>query len=118
MTQRRRRPTLEIDGRALTLAQLRGFETRRPRVTLAAPAKRRMQASRAAVSRAIERGDVSYGINTGFGAFANKVIPAAQTRRLQLNLIRSHACGTGRPLSAPIVRRMLLLKAISLAAGH
>ncbi len=118
MTQRRRRPTLEIDGRALTLAQLRGFEARRPRVTLAAPAKRRMQASRAAVSRAIERGDVSYGINTGFGAFANKVIPAAQTRRLQLNLIRSHACGTGRPLAAPIVRRMLLLKANSLAAGH
>ena len=118
MTQRRRRTTLEIDGRTLTLAQLRGYEARRPRVTLAAAAKRRMQASRAAVSRAIERGDVSYGINTGFGAFANKVIPAAQTRRLQLNLIRSHACGTGRPLPSPIVRRMLLLKANSLAAGH
>ena len=110
MTQRRRRTTLEIDGRTLTLARLRDYEARRPRVTLAAAAKRRMQASRAAVSRAIERGDVSYGINTGFGAFANKVIPAAQTRRLQLNLIRSHACGTGRPLPAPIVRRMLLLK--------
>ena len=38
-------------------------------------------------------------------------------RQLQLNLVRSHACGIGEPLAAPIVRRMLLLKANSLAAG-
>jgi histidine ammonia-lyase len=61
---------------------------------------------------------VNYGINTGFGAFANRVIPAAKTRKLQLNLIRSHACGTGAALPAHIVRRMLLLKANSLAAGY
>jgi histidine ammonia-lyase len=113
----RTRPTLEIDGTRLTLAQLRVFESRRPRVKLAAAARRRMQASREAVQRMIARGAVSYGINTGFGAFANKVIPAQKTRKLQLNLIRSHACGTGRPLPATIVRRMLLLKANSLAAG-
>ena len=77
-----------------------------------------MQASRDAVQRAIERGETSYGINTGFGAFANRVIPAAKTRKLQLNLVRSHACGTGRALPAAIVRRMLLLKANSLAAGY
>jgi histidine ammonia-lyase len=118
MARTRTRPTLEIDGTRLTLTQLREFESRRPRVTLAAAAKRRMQASRNAVQRAIERGEVSYGINTGFGAFANRVIPAAKTRRLQLNLIRSHACGTGAPLPPRIVRRMLLLKANSLAAGY
>ncbi|HVN43268.1 MAG TPA: histidine ammonia-lyase [Steroidobacteraceae bacterium] len=119
MTSRRRtsRPTLEIDGHRLTLAQLRAFESRRPRVRLAATARRRMQASVDAVREAIASGEVNYGINTGFGAFANRVIPAAKTRRLQLNLIRSHACGTGAPLPAPIVRRMLLLKANSLAAG-
>jgi histidine ammonia-lyase len=111
-------PTLEIDGTKLTLAQLRSFESRRPRVRLAPAARRRMQASREAVQRAIARGEVSYGINTGFGAFANKVIPAPKTRKLQLNLVRSHACGTGRPLPAAIVRRMLLLKANSLAAGY
>jgi histidine ammonia-lyase len=114
----RTRPTLEIDGTKLTLAQLRSFESRKPRVRLAPAARRRMQASREAVQRAIARGDVSYGINTGFGAFANKVIPAPKTRKLQLNLVRSHACGTGRPLPAAIVRRMLLLKANSLAAGY
>jgi histidine ammonia-lyase len=76
-----------------------------------------MQKSVQAVERTVASGEVSYGINTGFGAFANRVIPAAKTRRLQLNLIRSHACGTGDPLPPPIVRRMLLLKANALAAG-
>jgi histidine ammonia-lyase len=118
MAKGKSRPALEIDGTRLTLAQLRAFEARRPQVRLAPAARGRMQASRGAVQRAIERGAVSYGINTGFGAFANRVIPAAKTRKLQLNLIRSHACGTGRPLPAPTVRRMLLLKANSLAAGY
>ena len=118
MAKGRRRPALEIDGKRLTLAQLRAFEASRPLVKLAPSARRRMQASRDAVQRAIERGETSYGINTGFGAFANRVIPAAKTRKLQLNLVRSHACGTGRPLPAEIVRRMLLLKANSLAAGY
>jgi histidine ammonia-lyase len=117
MAKGRRRPTLEIDGTRLTLAQLRAFEVRRPLVKLLPTARRRMQASRDAVQRAVERGETSYGINTGFGAFANRVIPAAKTRKLQLNLVRSHACGTGRALPATIVRRMLLLKANSLAAG-
>jgi histidine ammonia-lyase len=109
--------TLEIDGTRLTLAQLRAFEARRPRVRLAAGARRRMQSAADVVRDAIASGEVNYGINTGFGAFANRVIPAAKTRKLQLNLIRSHACGTGRALPAPLVRRMLLLKANNLAAG-
>jgi histidine ammonia-lyase len=108
----------ELDGTRLTLAELRDFEARRPRVRLTDAARGRMQASVDAVGRAIARGEVSYGINTGFGAFASRVIPSDQTRRLQLNLVRSHACGTGEPLPAPIVRRMLLLKANALAAGH
>ena len=66
---------------------------------------------------AVRTDRVSYGITTGFGAFANKRISADQIRQLQLNLVRSHACGIGEPLAAPIVRRMLLLKANSLAAG-
>jgi len=116
-TRRAARSTLEIDGTRLTLAQLRSFESRRPRVRLAAAARRRMQDSVEAVRQAIASGEVNYGINTGFGAFASRVIPAAKTRKLQLNLIRSHACGTGAPLPARIVRRLLLLKANSLAAG-
>ena len=112
-----RRGTLEIDGTRLTLAQLRAFERRRPAVRLTDEARGRMQVSVDAVREAIASGAVNYGINTGFGAFANRVIPTDQTRKLQLNLIRSHACGTGNPLPPHIVRRMLLLKANNLAAG-
>jgi histidine ammonia-lyase len=112
------RSVLEIDGSRLTLAALRDFESQRPRLRLAKAAHERMQTSVEAVARAVASGEVSYGINTGFGAFANRVIPAAQTRKLQLNLIRSHACGTGEPLAPHLVRRMLLLKANSLAAGY
>jgi histidine ammonia-lyase len=118
MAKARRRPTLEIDGTRLTLARLREFEAQRPAVRLASAARKRMQASVQAVERTVESGEVSYGINTGFGAFANRVIPATKTRRLQLNLVRSHACGTGDPLPPHIVRRMLLLKANALAAGY
>jgi histidine ammonia-lyase len=113
----KKRAGLEIDGNSLTLADLETYEMERPRVRLADPARERMKSSSDAVARTVRNGDVSYGINTGFGAFANTVIPPEKTRRLQLNLIRSHACGTGDPLTAPIVRRMLLLKANSLAAG-
>ena len=112
-----RNAKLEIDGATLTLEQLRRFEGERPRVRLAGAARQRMQQSAATVVATVESGRVAYGINTGFGAFANRVIPAQKTRKLQLNLVRSHACGVGEPLTPALVRRMLRLKANNLAAG-
>ena len=109
--------TLSIDGNSLTLEQLRLFERERPTVELAAAARARMQVSEATVAATVASGRTAYGINTGFGAFANRVIPAQKTQKLQLNLVRSHACGVGEPLSPALVRRMLLLKANNLAAG-
>ena len=109
--------TLELDGSSLTLEQLRRFERVRPVVQLAESARGAMVDSESAVAATVASGRVAYGINTGFGAFANRVIPAPKTRKLQLNLVRSHACGVGDPLPAELVRRMLLLKANSLAAG-
>ena len=111
------RPELELDGTSLTLEQLRRFESQRPVVRIAPGARERMERSVAAVAATIASGRVAYGINTGFGAFANRVIPAAKTQKLQLNLVRSHACGVGDPLPEAIVRRMLLLKANALVAG-
>ncbi len=112
-----RNAKLEIDGATLTLEQLRRFERERPRVQLADAARQRMRQSEATVMATVESGRVAYGINTGFGAFANRVIPAQKTKKLQLNLVRSHACGVGEPLAPALVRRMLLLKANNLAAG-
>jgi histidine ammonia-lyase len=111
------RPELTLDGRSLSLPALRDFERQRPQVKLASGARSNMQRSVEIVREAVRTDRVSYGITTGFGAFANKRISPDQVRQLQLNLVRSHACGIGEPLAAEIVRLMLLLKANSLAAG-
>src|SRR5699024_495418 len=70
------------------------------------------------VQRAAEGDAPVYGVNTGFGKLANQRISKAQLDTLQLNLIRSHSVGVGEPLSEPVVRLMLALKAASLARGH
>lgn len=59
-----------------------------------------------------------YGINTGFGSLYNVTIDGKDLERLQENLVRSHACGTGEDMPANIVRMMLFLKAQSLSYGH
>lgn len=59
-----------------------------------------------------------YGINTGFGALYNVGIPAQEREQLQINLVMSHACGTGPEVPGELVRRMLLLKVQSLSYGH
>jgi histidine ammonia-lyase len=88
------------------------------RFALHPDALKRMAASRDAVERAVSKGQTSYGITTGFGAFANRRIPEAKVLELQANLVRSHSVGVGAPLAARHVRRVLLLKANNLAAGH
>lgn len=59
-----------------------------------------------------------YGINTGFGDLCNTSIEAKDMAQLQINLVRSHACGTGPEIESELVRTMLLLKAIGLSHGH
>ena len=109
--------TLRIDGRSLTLAQLRSDAADPAQLLLEDAAVARLAASNAAVTRAAAGDAAVYGVNTGFGAFATQRIAPQRTAELQLNLVRSHACGVGEPLAPGIVRRMLLLKANSLATG-
>lgn len=81
-------------------------------------ARRRMEASRAVVDAFVaDPHTPRYGINTGFGALAEVVIPSAQVAELQRNLVRSHACGVGQLLSTEAVRAMMLLRASVLAKG-
>ena len=108
---------IQLDGRSLSLDDLRSFIAQPLRASLAPDARAAMLRSVAAVREAVRSDRPSYGITTGFGAFANKRISAEQVRELQLNLVRSHACGVGEPLPRTIVRLILLLKANALAAG-
>ena len=59
-----------------------------------------------------------YGINTGFGELCREEIAENDLAQLQLNLVRSHACGVGRPVPVRISRMMLLLKIIGFRTGH
>src|SRR5271168_3600802 len=68
-------------------------------VTLAPHAHEKMLASRAVVDRVVVSGKTAYGVNTGFGELAEVRISQEQVRQLQLNLVRSHCCGVGAPLS-------------------
>ena len=85
---------------------------------IAAAARERVRAARALVEQ-IAEGDVpTYGINTGFGTLAEVSIPRGDLRKLQRNLILSHAAGTGAPLPPPEVRALMLLRANVLAGGY
>jgi histidine ammonia-lyase len=68
-------------------------------------------------SKITEEGASYYGINTGFGSLCNTVISTEDLNQLQVNLIRSHACGVGAEVPTHLVKRMLLLKAIALSKG-
>ena len=59
-----------------------------------------------------------YGVTTGFGSLCNVSIDTDRLQQLQTNLVMSHACGLGEPVSREIVRLMLLLKAQSLSYGN
>ena len=109
---------LALTGHDLTLKALAEFDVHRPRVTLARTARGRMQASVEVVREVVRTGRVCYGINTGFGALARQHISHDQLAQLQYNLVRSHACGVGEPLAPVVTRRILLLKANSLAIGN
>jgi histidine ammonia-lyase len=61
---------------------------------------------------------VVYGINTGFGNFADKIITHEQRSSLQINLIRSHAVGVGDPVPTDTVKRMTILRINTLAKGR
>jgi histidine ammonia-lyase len=109
--------TIALTGNDLTFEQLYGVALRGEAVGLAPAAIERMKASRAVVDRLVASGTTAYGINTGFGKLASVRISSEQVRQLQVNLVRSHACGVGAPLSEAETRAMMLLRANALAKG-
>jgi len=106
-----------VDGEHLTLAELFAVALQGAETGLAIPARAKMLASRAVVERLVESNATVYGVNTGFGKMASARISREQIQQLQLNLVRSHACGMGVPLTEHETRAMLLLRANAIAKG-
>jgi histidine ammonia-lyase len=112
------RQRIEIDGDGLTLEQIehvaRGDGAE---VAFAAGTVERMRRSRAVVEAAVASGGIVYGVTTGFGRLSDVAIAHDRLEELQINLIRSHACGVGMPLPRHESRAITLLRANVLAKG-
>ncbi|MFZ0704908.1 MAG: histidine ammonia-lyase, partial [Candidatus Korobacteraceae bacterium] len=108
---------LHIDGNSLTLADVREVVYENRPVLLASEARQAVDRARAIVEDLLERDQVAYAVNTGVGKLSDVRISPGDIRRLQLNLMRSHAVGVGDSLSEPVTRAMMLLRANSLAKG-
>ena len=86
-------------------------------VEVSPSARPRILASRKVIEDIVARDAVVYGVSTGFGKLSDVRIPRGELAQLQLNLVRSHACGIGNPLPEPEVRAMILLRANVLTLG-
>ena len=108
---------MQLNGQVLTLAEIASVALGDEAVQISAAARPRILASCKVIENIIARDELVYGVSTGFGKLSDVRIPRDALGKLQLNLVRSHACGIGNPLSEPEVRAMMLLRANVLALG-
>ena len=113
--------TIILDGASLTIDQVITVaygQPGAPRVELSAEAEAKVSRAARAVEQLLARGEVAYGITTGFGAFKDRIIPPEQVTELQRNIIISHAVGVGNPFDRPTTRAIMLIRANTLARGY
>src|SRR6266513_1725382 len=108
---------MELNGQALTLTDIATVALDGEAVEISSLVQPRIAASRKVIEDIIARDAVVYGVTTGFGKLSDVRVPRDELRQLQLNLVRSHACGIGEPLSEAEVRAMMLLRANVLTLG-
>ena len=108
---------MQLNGQALTLPEIAAVALGDAAVEVSSSARPRLLASRKVIEDIIASDAVVYGVTTGFGKLSDVRVPHGELRQLQLNLVRSHACGIGPPLSEAEVRAMMLLRANVLALG-
>jgi histidine ammonia-lyase len=115
--------TISLDGESLTIEEVvtvakNWVAPEGIHVNIATKAQEKIERARRAVEDFMERGEIVYGVTTGFGAFKDKIILPSQTEELQRNTLMSHAVGVGAPLDEATVRALMLIRANTLAKGH
>jgi histidine ammonia-lyase len=108
---------ITLTGNSLTLEDMKRVLFNRETVIAAPESMDAVKKSREAVEKIVAQQKIVYGINTGFGKFSDVRIGEAHVQDLQLNLIRSHACGVGEPFPETVCKAMLLLRANALLKG-
>ncbi|MDK2868515.1 MAG: histidine ammonia-lyase, partial [Clostridiales bacterium] len=107
-----------LDGKSLTIEQVKQVARDKQTVKIEDDNIALVSETRDYVDRLVETQRVVYGITTGFGKFSDVVISGEEAIELQKNLIISHACGIGSPLSEEIVRAIMLLRVNNLIKGY
>ncbi|XP_010382195.1 histidine ammonia-lyase isoform X2 [Rhinopithecus roxellana] len=109
---------IDLDGDSLTTEDLVNLGKGHYKIKLTPTAEKRVQKSREVIDSIIKEKTVVYGITTGFGKFARTVIPINKLQELQVNLVRSHSSGVGKPLIPERCRMLLALRINVLAKGY
>jgi len=106
-----------LTGHTLTLDEMQRVIFQKEKVSVSEKSMAKVKESHETVKEIVAEEKVVYGINTGFGKFSDVLINQKDVKELQLNLIRSHACGVGEYFSESVSRAMLLLRANALLKG-
>ncbi|WPK10372.1 histidine ammonia-lyase [Lysinibacillus louembei] len=106
-----------LNGSDLTIEQMKAILYKGETVAIDEAAKQRVLKSREHVERIVRDDKTVYGINTGFGKFSDVKIEEAEVGALQINLIRSHACGFGELFPEVVTRAMTVLRLNALLKG-
>lgn len=110
--------TILLDADGLSIEELVAVARENAEVRFSDSAQARIKAARALVDRWVREERRIYGVTTGFGALSDVAISGKDTRRLQENILMSHAAGVGRPLEAEAVRAVMTLRVKDFARGH
>ena len=108
----------ELGKNRLTLEEVFYIAKNQVKVSISAQAIKRIEKAHRYLLKKAKSGETIYGVNTGFGILSNVKIEDQDLAQLQLNLLRSHAVGTGSPLFRDQVRAMVLLRAATLTQGN
>ena len=109
---------IKIDGNNLSIKDIFNVARNNEKVSLTIQAKEKIATSHSWVQEIVQLEKPVYGINTGFGIFSNKQISPQDLKKLNRNLIISHAVGTGQDLPEEVVRAAMLIRANTLASGY
>lgn len=110
--------TLQLNGENLTINAMKAFLYQSEDVKVTEDAYERVKQSRVTVEKIIDDKETIYGITTGFGLFSDVRIDEGEYNQLQVNLIRSHACGIGKPFPQDVALVMMVLRLNTLLKGH
>ncbi len=107
-----------IDGTLKTIFDFTQFLKGPTKVQVSREVISRIKMNRECLEDILSNSDTVYGVNTGFGALSQVKISTDDQEKLQLNLVRSHAAGTGDPFPPEVVRLTLVLKLLDICLGH